>query len=459
MSYIQYLVLEKQIVQAKASVAAARKSLPADRANLALAQCYAMLGETTEAERRIQAALGSPACDLATIRGAVDLSINQGRFDQVEPILDRLNAPAMGSTPEVLAWANRTRFLVRLSTGRLAEMDQALALIELNLKANPSSVEDQKLKAVLLALRTSGRGDAIKLLERFDQANQLGTNEQFILAQTYLSERLVSKYQNQMQKLLRSGVKNPRHLIHFVEFLLDTRELGQAEHWLAELRRLLPRSLYLLELEARLLDLRKRKPELLALLLDRGRQIPDEIGSVAGLLERFGCAVEAEAAYRAFIVRDPNEPERVLRLASFLARQEGPRKRSRSSTGPGSHAVPKRSQRPPWDSTSHPPPIKTLRIGWSRGSPRLSGRGPPRPRRSAPSSRPSIAGKDDTTRPRPCFAKSSSAIPTTSRRSTTWPGSWHSANRANRGKPSNWSTVPLKKKARSRFSSIRGPSP
>ena len=94
-SYVQYLVREKQVEQAKAVVQAARKSLPADRANLALAQCHAMLGDTKQAERRIQAALQSPACDLATIRVAVDLYINQGRFDQVEPILDKLRAPAI----------------------------------------------------------------------------------------------------------------------------------------------------------------------------------------------------------------------------------------------------------------------------------------------------------------------------------------------------------------------------
>ena len=73
---------------------------------------------------------------------------------------------------------------MRLSTGRLAEVDRALALVEQNLKANPSSPEDHRLKAVLLALRTSRRGDAIKLLEPLDQANQLGTAEQFVLAQT-----------------------------------------------------------------------------------------------------------------------------------------------------------------------------------------------------------------------------------------------------------------------------------
>ncbi len=321
-SYVQYLVLEKQIDDARAVVQAARKSLPADRANLALAQCCAMLGETAEAEARLQAVLKSPACDLAAIRVAVDLYINQGRFDQVEPILDKLHAAAIGATPDVLAWANRTRCLARMSTGRLAEMDQALALIELNLKADPSSLLDQRLKAVLLALRTSRRGDAIKLLEPLEQSNGLGTAEMFILAQTYLSERLFDKYERQMEKLLGSAVKNPRQLVHFVNFLLDRGQLEQAERRLAELRLITPGSLSLLELEARLLDLRKHKPELLALLLKHGREHPGEIASVAGLLERFGFTGEAEAACKAFMVRNPNEPERVLVLAAFLARQD-----------------------------------------------------------------------------------------------------------------------------------------
>jgi cellulose synthase operon protein C len=320
--YVQYLVLEKQIDQAKAAVAAAQKAIPSDRANLALAQCYAMVGETAEADARMKSVLSSPSCDLTAIRVAVDLYINQGRFDQVDPILDKLPSPAMSTTPDVLAWANRARSLARLSTGRLVEMDQALALIELNLKANPSNVEDQRLKAVVLALRTSRRGDAIRLLEPLDQSNQLGTNEQFVLAQSYLAERLVGKYRSQMTKLLDHGVKNPQHVAHFVEFLLNSRELDQADHWVAELRRLSPRSLGVLELEARLLDLRKRKPELLALLIERGRQFPDEMGSVAGLLELFGFAAEAEAACKAFIASKTDEPERALVLASFLARQD-----------------------------------------------------------------------------------------------------------------------------------------
>ena len=83
------------------------KALPADRAGLALAQCYALVGETEQAETMIQAALDSPTCDLTTIRAAVDLYINLGRFDQVEPILDKLRAPAMKATPE-MTWPGPT---------------------------------------------------------------------------------------------------------------------------------------------------------------------------------------------------------------------------------------------------------------------------------------------------------------------------------------------------------------
>ena len=118
-SYVQYLAREKQVAQAKAAVAAARKALPADRANLALAQCSALTGDTKQAESMIQAALQSPGCDLTTIRVATDLYINLGRFDQVEPILDKLRAPAIKVTPEVLAWANRTRSQMRSSDGAI----------------------------------------------------------------------------------------------------------------------------------------------------------------------------------------------------------------------------------------------------------------------------------------------------------------------------------------------------
>ena len=319
--YIDYLVAEKRIDEARVTIERARKSIPADRAKLTLAQCFWLVGEQTQAETLVEAALQSPACDPATIQAAVDFYTRQGRFDRIEPILDRLNASTMKTTPRIVAWANRERAMVRVRTGRLTEMDRALKLIDENLKADPSSAEDISLRAHLLAMRTSRRGDAIKLLEPIDQAKRLGNTEQFLLAQAYLSERLVDKYRAEMEKILGADVKNPQHLAHFIDFLIDRKELDRADRWLVELRHAAPRSLALLERQARVLALRERKPQLLELLMARGRRAPDDMGAVATLLERFGFANEAEEAYKAFVARNPKEPDRVLLMASFLARQ------------------------------------------------------------------------------------------------------------------------------------------
>src|SRR5271157_1657947 len=75
-TYVQYLAREKQVAQARSAIEAARKALPANQVNVALAQCYALTGDTKQAESMIQAALQSPGCDLTTIRVATDLYIN-----------------------------------------------------------------------------------------------------------------------------------------------------------------------------------------------------------------------------------------------------------------------------------------------------------------------------------------------------------------------------------------------
>ena len=61
---------------------------------------------------------------------------------------------------------------------------------------------------------------------------------------------------------------------------------------------------------------------MLALLETCGREVPDQIGLVADLLNRYGFAKEAEEAYKTFVARDPKQPERILALAQFLAGQD-----------------------------------------------------------------------------------------------------------------------------------------
>jgi cellulose synthase operon protein C len=323
MAYVQHLAQAKQLDQARAVVEAARQALPADGATLTLARCALLLGDVEQAEALIGKALNEEgkAEDLTALRLAATVSVSRNRPDQVEKYLDRLDRAA-GATAADKAWANRTRTAVLLSKGRPAGLDRALALIDQNLAHAPDSVEDQALKATILALRPGRQGEAIAILERLAGANRLGVNERFLLAQLYLGQRAEQKYQDQMRKLLDLKPRNPQHLVHLVTHEIDRNQLDQADRWLAELKQADPRGLPALELAARLLDLRKRRPELLALLEAHGRDVPDQIGAVADLLNRYGFAKEAEAAHKAFAVRDPSQSERSLALAQFLGGQD-----------------------------------------------------------------------------------------------------------------------------------------
>jgi tetratricopeptide (TPR) repeat protein len=211
--------------------------------------------------------------------------------------------------------------LLLLRTAQATDRDQALALVSQNLRSNPDSIEDQGLKAAILSQCPDGCGEAIRILEQGVGTDRLGPKERFLLAQLYLNRQDDAKYKTEMLKLLGLKIKNPQHLAHFVNFWLGLNQLDQAERWLAELKKADPRGQPALPLEARLLALRNRKSELLALLETRGREMPDEIGRVAQFLEQYGFAQQAEACYKAFIARDPKQPERLLTLAAFLARQ------------------------------------------------------------------------------------------------------------------------------------------
>jgi tetratricopeptide (TPR) repeat protein len=323
LTYVQYLVQIKRPDQAQVAVEGARHALPADRATLTLAQCSLLLGDTQQADELVKKAMKEKgkAADPAELRLAAAVALRRNRLDQVDEYLTELGRVA-DLSPDDKVWANRTRVALLMAKGRAADRDRALAVLDENLVINRDSIADLGLKATVLALRPSGHGAAIKILEQLASANGLGANERFLLAQLYLGQRDGQKYQGEMQKLLDLNLKDPRHLAHFANFWIGRNQLDQAERWLAELKKAEPEGRLALELEARLLDLRTRKGELLALLETRGREVPDLIGPVADLLNRYGFTKEAEAAYKAFVAREPRQPERVLALATHFARQD-----------------------------------------------------------------------------------------------------------------------------------------
>ena len=327
--YVQFLVQTRKLEEAKLAVQAAERALAGKGSNVILAECCMMVGENREAEALIQGSFKERPDDPQTLRVAAGFYLAMGKTDEVGKYLDLLMAPAPGATPEDLLWASRTRAKALLRTGQAADRDRALALVEDNLKGksdSTASLEDQTLKARIMATRAKTTEDAIKILKPLDDAGRLGPDEQFLLAQLYLNGRNDKDFQDVMLKILvpnKTQAPNPHHISTYINFLISRGELVQADRWLADLKKIEPKGLATLEQQASLIKARNPgrpdPPGIRDMLEAYGKENPDQIYGVAILLNRYGFFKEAEQAYRAYIERDRGKPERELALAGFLA--------------------------------------------------------------------------------------------------------------------------------------------
>ena len=298
----------------------ARKALPADRATLTLARCALILGDPAQAEKLVEKAIKDEGHseDPAALQLAATIAVVRNKRVEANGYLNTLKG-LTGASAADKAWVNRTRALMFLATNRQPDRDDALGLLDRNLAEDPESIEDLSLKASILAARPAHRAEAIVILERLSGAGRLSDDQRFLLAQLYLGQAQEPKYRGEMLKLLDRKVKDPRHLAHYVNHLIDQKQLDQADRWLAELMKVDPKGLPALELEARLLDLRNAGPSCWRVLQARGKDMPDDIGFVADRLSQYGYVKEAEAAYKSYVAREPKQPQRVLALAQFFA--------------------------------------------------------------------------------------------------------------------------------------------
>ncbi|HKM54259.1 MAG TPA: tetratricopeptide repeat protein, partial [Isosphaeraceae bacterium] len=321
LSYLEHVVaVTRQADQARAVIEAASKALPPNQSALTLARCWMIVGDARKAEALIQQARTEHPDDPATLQNLVLLYLRQGRMTEAGKTLDAFEKLA-NLSQDGRTWASRIRPGLLLSTGRLADQDEALRMIEENLKRSAGSVVDLRMKISTLAARPGRRRAAIKLLEDLvATADSPTVADRFYLAKLYLIENMVEKYQREMLTMVGPGKANLADtLAHYSRFLLGRNKLDEAERYINLLKKADPVGLTTLELEAQLLSIRKQRSQLLAALEERGRKVPDQIGQVGDMLARYGFAREAEQAYKAYVARDPDRHERVLALARFYA--------------------------------------------------------------------------------------------------------------------------------------------
>jgi tetratricopeptide (TPR) repeat protein len=321
LAYVAYLVQVKQTEQARAAIDAARKALPAPLAAATLAQCHALIGNIKEAEANYQAALAVLPADPTLLRLAADFHLKHNQKAKAQPLLEKLLDPATGASSGDLAWAHRARGLVQIDAGSTAGIDRAIEAVNENLRANPYSIDDKRIRAILLAARPGRRGEAIDDLQKRDQT--LDADQRFLLALLYLAENDREKSEQQLNKLIdgSGSTKDPNHLAVLIQVQLDQNKFKEAGPWLADLKRLEPHSGRAVELEATLLKAQKRESDLLALLRTYGSDPAAGKATVAALFDRFGFPDDAERAYREAVAENPRAPELLGRLTQFLGRR------------------------------------------------------------------------------------------------------------------------------------------
>src|SRR5262249_26344609 len=116
-AYVQFLTIRKRGDEAQQLLEQARSRLPADKADLTLAQCNEILGKQEEAGKLFERALSARPNDLVVMRAAAQFYLSTGRVLDADPLLRRLHDGGVaGASPADREWARHGLALV-LATG------------------------------------------------------------------------------------------------------------------------------------------------------------------------------------------------------------------------------------------------------------------------------------------------------------------------------------------------------
>jgi tetratricopeptide (TPR) repeat protein len=325
---VRFLAANDRRDEALGAIEEARAELPDDRSALALARCFATIGELDRAFPHFDRAIARSPRDPAPLRAAAETALlgnETGRAEDYLTQLARLGTEA--DAADDATWARRTLALVMAASGdptkRRAAVEQADA-------GAAAAVEDLRTRAQVLALQVdqASRSQAIRILEQIIDQKAAGTpDDRFLLAQLYEAAGQWSRARQRMLGLLAENGDNPVYLVRFIGWLL-VPEPGRghdpdpqaARPWIDRLAKLAPDAIQTAEARARSLAALGRADEAVVGLERFAESHPDQLAAVAALVEQLDSPSRAEPLYRLLVERS-DDPSDLLRLAGVLERQ------------------------------------------------------------------------------------------------------------------------------------------
>jgi tetratricopeptide (TPR) repeat protein len=309
--------------EARAELRQAQTKLPEALQPTVTARCREALGDAQGAEGLYVDMVKSHPNDPAVKHQVAAFYLRSNQAAKAEPHLRSL---ATGDGPDS-TWARRTLALSLAVSGDYQKTREALELLEKNLVGNYSGPEDQRARAMVLALRPGDRRASIQALEESFVRVKPTPQEQFLLAQLYESDRNWTKASEKLLELIASKQgKTPEIVAFYIRALLRHDRVSDARVLMSDLETMDPNSARTVGLKARLLTEENKGDEAGRLLKDFARKEfaakkdPQTLSRFASLLADLGRPAEAEELYRLNVAEtEKTRPESVLGLASFLA--------------------------------------------------------------------------------------------------------------------------------------------
>jgi len=346
---VQTLMVAKKTQEAEQAVEEAKAAISEDKSLLVIGRCYEILGKSDLAKANYQAAVEKDPNNFGASQNWIDYLLKTGAIGEAEPTIRKVIESSTGSdelSQSKLNWAQRKLVIALVSRGRREQLLEALNLVDRSLAGADKSIEDRRMKALILAGLGSRdqRREAIGLLERvLEQAPSASTanEDRFLVARLSLADGDLGKARTELQKLVGARRDDPRYLSAYIQLALQANETSEADFYLSALRKLAPDDLGTADLQTQVLYARNRFNDIAEVLKNVGsraasaQEKPEmaaarklwsakKFEEFARLLTSTGKKGEAakynSEAERLYSQIAKDKGEEMLALAEFLAR-------------------------------------------------------------------------------------------------------------------------------------------
>lgn len=338
---VRFLALTGKAAEAQGALSEAEQQLKGDEHLLGRAACYIAVGRLDDAEKCYRDAIAARPKDAVVLRTAGEFFLARGKTaDSEQTLKDMLALDELAESDRL--WVRRMQAVAMQQRGGQANLLAALALVEENLLADSASLQDQRLKAILLSSHPGRpeRQQAARSLENLLRGQVSAVNaDRLLLANVYESLGDWTSASRHLRILAAAERPEPAALVALLRGLLDRGQLREMAGPLARLEELAPASPAAIRLRiewlarngqydeamTRIQDFRDRPAEPSANSPSRDQEtiaLLESLGDSLHALEKTPQAEEfagkIETLFRELV---DNHPEEMLALAVWLTRQ------------------------------------------------------------------------------------------------------------------------------------------